>query len=358
MHDRPTQLTLGIFLSTGFYCLLVLRVVGNFEDVGSKPHFSVLGAIILTVVSMAMLIIFVHHVAISIQAPNIVADVALDLNNSIERLFPGQGDKSNAQVTRITKEDQEFEIASLGEIACCIKSTLEGYIQAIDTERLIDLAVEESLVLSLRSHPGAFIAKGTPIADVWTNPKRTFLKDELKKSTEIANGAYIVGNSRTPRQDLECAIEELTEVAVRSLSPGINDPFTAINCIDRLGASLGKIAQKDQKSNLHRHKKLVRLIVRDSGFEDALNCAFNQIRQYARNNISVIIRMLESLSYVAENIRRESDGRALEKHAKMILKSSSQVHEISDKEDLAKRFDRFMELLAAKQRQLKEITIE
>jgi uncharacterized membrane protein len=166
MYDLPTQVTLGVFLSTGLYCLLLLRIVEHHDGGAAAPHLSVLVAVMFSVLSMAMLIVFIHHVAMLIQAPHVVAAVARDLDDAIARLFPEEiGDAVGDEQRRNERgRDQE---AGLGEEYLVVRSTGDGYIQAIDEDGLMQMACERDLVLRLRSRPGNFIATGSPLADVW-----------------------------------------------------------------------------------------------------------------------------------------------------------------------------------------------
>ena len=199
---------------------------------------SVLVAVMLSVLSMAMLIVFIHHVAMLIQAPHVVAAVARDLDDAIAGLFPEEiGDAVRDEQRE--NDDGRDQAARLGENYLVVRSTRDGYIQAIDEDGLMQLARERDLLLRLHSRPGNFIAIGSPLADVWTCSEPSAEDSNAGDLTATLNETVIVGIRRTPRQDVECAIEELVEIAVRALSPGINDPFTAMNCIDRLGAALG-----------------------------------------------------------------------------------------------------------------------
>jgi uncharacterized membrane protein len=349
MYDLPTQVTLGVFLSTGFYCLLILRVVEHHEGGAQAPHLSVLAAVVLAVLSMVMLIVFIHHVAILIQAPQIVAAVASDLDDAIERLFPEAtepaGDDEPPAADGRRQEQQ------LAKNFLAVRTTREGYIQAIDIDGLMQIAGQRDLVVRLRPRPGDFIAAGLPLADVWPGGKGSLEDLSADELTAPFNEKVIVGIRRTPRQDVECAIEELVEVAVRSLSPGINDPFTAINCVDRLGASLGRLAEK-RLSRPYRcdDEGQLRIITRPESFPGALDAAFNQIRQHARSSVAVTIRLLEALATIAQHVANEADRKAVRLHAEMVSRMSESFSEEHDKREVQDRFERVIEWLRAAKR--------
>jgi len=154
---------------------------------------------------------------------------------------------------------------------------------------------------------------------------------------------FIVGSRRTPRQDVECAVNELVEVAVRALSPGINDPFTAMNCIDRLGASLGRLADREAPSPyLCDEEGRLRVIARSISFADVLSAAFNQIRQFSHGSVAVTIRILESLDSVAQHTHRVEDRVAVVHHAKMTAQNADAFPEASDRRAVEERFEELL----------------
>lgn len=331
MYDLLTQITLGVFLSTSLYCLLILRVIETHLGGTAIPHFAVLLAVLLSVLSMATLISFIHHVAMMIQAPHVVAAVAQDLDDSIKRLVhqeiveegkepekeaagdgPGEPGGEQRNNDRLREQTARLDKGFVAD------SMQDGYIQAINEDGLMELACERDFLLHMRVQPGDFITTGTPLADIWMadEAKEDSLVAEL---TQLLNDFLIVGIRRTPRQDLECAIEELVEVAVRALSPGINDPFTAMTCIDRLGASLGRLAEQELPSG-YRYDDTgsLRLVVARASFASAMDTAFNQIRHHGQNSVAVTIRLLQALSSIADHVERDEDREIVELHTTMI----------------------------------------
>jgi len=325
MLDFPTQLTIGTFLSTGVYCLLILRIVEQHEPV-SVPHLSVAFAVGLTVASMGLLIFFVHHVAVLIQAPHIVAAVAQDLDSSIVRLFPdriGQPSSPDDQTNATANEQRNSLSGDFVEIA----SLSEGYLQAIDNDGLLHFAEKHNLIIKVLRRPGQYISCGDVLGRIW------HCEEEDQKVTEKVNEFFLVGMRRTPRQDVECAIDELVEVAVRSLSPGINDPFTAINCIDRLRSALGRLAEREIPDALRCDRKgKLRVIARPVTFPEVMAAAFNQIRQYGSNCPAVMIRMLEAFESILMHTSRPGDRQAVLNHADMVMRAAENA--ITEKSDL------------------------
>ncbi len=327
MHDFSTQLAMGTFLATGLYCLLVLRVVEVSDGAASIPHMSVLVAVLLTVFSMAVLIYFIHHISVLIQAPHVVAAVARDLDDAIVRLFPEEIGHA-ATKSEEPSATGRVQAGQLGDDFQVVDARVGGYVQAVDADGLLSWASDHDLVIQLLKRPGHFACRNTPIARIWSRDS-----DGLQDCTSRLNDSFIVGIRRTPRQDVECAIEELVEVAVRSLSPGINDPFTAINCIDWLKSSMLRLARR-RIPLAHRcdAEGTLRLIAEPVTFADAMDAAFNQIRQYGKDSPAVMIRLLESFADLAANADRQEDRQAIREHAHIVMRAAE--------ETFAARYDR------------------
>jgi uncharacterized membrane protein len=137
------------------------------------------------------------------------------------------------------------------------------------------------------------------------------------------NSAFALGNQRTSGQDIEFAVNQLVEIAIRALSPGVNDPFTAMTCVDHLGSALCRLAQRDMPSPYrHDTQDQLRVITPVFTFPDVTDAAFNQIRQYGRSSTAVTIRLLETIAEVAGSVHRPEDRAALLRHAKMIARGA------------------------------------
>ena len=334
MSDLITQFTLGIFLGTGFYCLFVLRSVKTYPEEASALHLSALIAVLLAVISMIMLIAFINHVTKVIQAPHIVASVGEDLDDAIVRLFP----ESVGEAAEVEQE-QPKEIEAPRD-AIEVQATVEGYVQAISTESVMELASENGLVVRMRIRPGELVVRSMPLAQVWRSDREGSWPLNESKLEEELNSKVITGIRRTPRQDAGCAINELAEVAVRSLSPGINDPFTAMNCIDRLGASMSRLAQRAMPSPFRRDDAgEFRFVARPESFPELLDGAFDQIRRHAAGDVAVTRRLLEALALIASRAKRRDDREAVRGHAELAMRSAEGVAEERDRQEIEKAFE-------------------
>jgi uncharacterized membrane protein len=316
MRDRGNQLVLGTFISTFVYCLLVLRTIRSGENTLFVPQVAVTFALIMTIASIIVLIYFIHHASTSIQASNVIANVGDDLERSIERLFPEKIDTD--------KSDKWSNLRILGDIPLNFEKEVgilpaprTGYIQAIDYNGLIKTSTDREIIIKLKRRPGHYVIQQSKLAEVWPLEK---VNEELLKTI---TGRFIIGKDRTDEQDPEFAFDQLVEIAMRALSPGINDPFTAIMCIDRLSSALCKLAQREFPSNyLYNNDNKLCVITDPVTFSEITDTAFNQIRQYGRSSAAVTIRLLEVIGEIAAYIKRDEDRAALMRHADMIMRGS------------------------------------
>lgn len=340
MRDTSTQMVLGTFIATFLYCLIVLRTIRRVEEAAFVPHLSVSVGVLLAIISVWVLIYFIHHVSVSIRANEIVARVAKDLFSGIEQLFPENiGSAASTVVTEPPSQNFVDRCEKDGQSIC---STGDGYLQFIDGNALMELATQEDIVIKLMRRPGHYVANGCPLALVWSADNIT---DELvnKISSEFA-----LGNERTSGQDIEFAVEQLVEIAVRALSPGINDPFTAVACVDHLGSVLCRLAQRDMPSpyRYDTHDQL-RMITPIFTFANITDAALNQIRQYGRTSTAVTIRLLETIAEVARFVSRAEDRKALLRHASMISRGArGGLLEYEDRQEVDDRFQYVNKLLS------------
>ncbi len=215
-----------------------------------------------------------------------------------------------------------------------IVATKSGYLRKVDHESIYQLAKKKDAILKVLNRPGQFIVEGSPIVLVWPG---NIIDKEIEKNVI---SAFSLGKQRSSEHDAEFAVDQLVEIAVRSLSPGINDPFTAIMCIDQLSTRLCQIAERIlPRGYRYDEKNQLRVIAKPTTFADILNSAFNQIRQYGRESAAVTIRLLEALIAISSHLQNEEDKSALKRHADMIMRGSEDgLPEEQDREDLNKRY--------------------
>jgi uncharacterized membrane protein len=235
MRDLGAQVVLGIFIATFAYCLCILRVVGG-PTGDFIPRISITCGFAMAGASIIALVYFIHHAASLIQAQGIIASIGRELDRALDPMYPeGLG------ASAATGSAQELP-ADFSARAAEIRAPQSDYVEAIDADTLMSVAEERDLIITLAHRPGDFTVKGEVLA-------RAYPAERVANgAAETIIGAIVFGPERTQTQDPEFVLSELVEIAVRALSPGINDPTTAVLCVDRLGAALARIAARPMPS--------------------------------------------------------------------------------------------------------------
>ena len=281
MRDTANQVVLGTFVATFVYCLLVLRTIRRADEIAFVPHLSVTIGVLFALVSLGVLIYFIHHVSVSIQADEVVAHVGSELAEGVERLFPERLGPAHS-----APAGEPHPAAGLPEAfdreARAVEARSDSYIQLIDADALMRLAAEHDVVLRVERRPGQYVVTGSPLVTVSPGHRVT------EKFAGRVISAFAFGNQRTSAQDIEFAILQLVEIAVRALSPGINDPFTAVACVDRLGSGLCRLVRREMPSPYRFDgQDRLRVVATPITFPQIVDAAFNQIRQHARASAAV-----------------------------------------------------------------------
>ncbi|NUZ06785.1 DUF2254 domain-containing protein [Piscinibacter koreensis] len=293
MRDTANQVVIGTFVATFVYCLLVLRTIRRADEVAFVPHLSVTLGVVLALASLGVLIYFVHHVAMSIQVDVVVARVADELFAGVERLFPRQvGDRSETAAK--TARDEARAAAAFEGAGADVIADGDGYLQLVDAERLMRLASEADVRIRLAVRPGHYVFRRQTLATVYPAERgKRALLGEIRR-------VFVLGEQRTTAQDIEFAMLQLVEVAVRALSPGINDPFTALTCVDRLGSALSRLGERDMPTPLRSDDQGVpRVLAPSPSLAALVGTALEPLRQHARADALVTRRLLSTIERLA-----------------------------------------------------------
>jgi uncharacterized membrane protein len=348
MRDTANQIVIGTFVATFVYCLLVLRTIRRADEVAFVPHFSVTLGVVLALISLGVLIYFVHHVAMSIQADVVVARVAEELFDAVERLFPqemgdGQGSTATATGTGTGNGNDapgHAAAAAFAGAGARVCAPEDGYLELIDVEGLMRLATEADIHIRLEVQPGNYVIRDHLLATV--HPAARTDRQTLAKLEDV----FVFGKQRSTAQDIEFALLQLVEVAVRALSPGINDPFTAITCVDRLGSALARLAQRDMPLPLRSDDKGVpRVFAPRPSLAEIVDSALSPLRQHARTSAPVTLRLLDTIEALAGSF--PASGRAeLRRQADMIERAAREaLSEPEDRRVVAMRHERALRAL-------------
>jgi uncharacterized membrane protein len=325
MRDTANQVVLGTFVSTFVYCLMVLRTIRRADGMEFVPHLSVTTGVLLAVVSLAVLIYFIHHVSVSIQADHVVARVGKELIDGIDRLFPEKAaDRFRAPPTAAPRTEDGAAIGAPGD----------GYLQMVDEELLLAIAARHDLLLLLERRPGQYLVRGQALLRVVPAERATH-----EVAAELRT-AFVLRNERSPAQDIEFLVIQLVEIAVRALSPSVNDPFTAIACVDRLASGLCRLATREPASAQHFDVPgRMRMVVPGLTLSGAVDAAFDPIRQYGSASADVLGRLLDAIAVIAPFTQRAEDLHTLRRHAQKIVRAAhSGLPEANDRLVIQARF--------------------
>ncbi|MFP4515460.1 MAG: DUF2254 domain-containing protein [Desulfovibrionales bacterium] len=311
VHDAANQFVLGTFTATFVFCILILREVSSLPGEIFVPHLSISVGFILALVSIGVLIYFIHHIAISIQIPNVVAAVGRELDLAIGRNF--------VQVSEpVTGYDALLAQAALPQgfpdSGLPVVSQGQGFVTLVEDSFLVQTCTSRNCQIQLLKKPGDYAIPGGTIARVWGVDE---VDDDLER--EI-NSGLTLENTRSPVEDLEFAFNNLVEIAIRALSPGINDPFTAVNCINRIGVGLSRIAREEKfySPYVYDDKGVLRLICKRFSFSEIVDSTLAPIRNYGSSSILVTRRLLEVTGELAP-VSSTEQRKILLSHARSIL---------------------------------------
>ncbi|MBC6698623.1 DUF2254 domain-containing protein [Hymenobacter puniceus] len=310
MRDRANQVVLGFFVSIFAYCLIVLRTIRGGDEGRFIPSLAVGMGLILALVSIGVLIFFIHHMASAMQAANIIRNAADETATAITRLFP---DELGEPASAAEAEDLLRQAGQLNWQP--VPSTAMGYVQSIDEESLLTLARTLGGVVRLEHGIGGFIARGATLVSLasYDGPADA----PGSELTTQLNGLFSLGRYRTIEQDAGFGIRQIVDIALKALSPGINDTTTAIICVDHLGALLAQLADRHLPGPLRVAKNRVRVIAVRPSFAQLLASAFDQIRSSADGNVGVYQRLLTVLTTVGQRTRDPERLAALRQQAEL-----------------------------------------
>jgi uncharacterized membrane protein len=310
LGDRITQFVLGMFVATFVYCLAATLSIPPVKVEPEGPQLTVTVGLFLMLGTFASLILLVQHISTMLQAPNIAAVAGAELMDVVRAEIP-------EQVTSGGQIRQEAANSLVDIDGYRVRAIKTGYIQYIDPQSLLTLAIDKDLVIRLLRKPGQFIWNDVAVALVWPASR---VDEELDQHLRQA---FQIGNARTPTQDVAYAVNQLVEMAVRAMSPAINDPFTAMTCLDYIGEGLALFIQQGEKSaNFFDLDGKLRLVIEPVTLEELLDGAFDMLRHCSCNNTSVLLHMLKVIDTIGQVTSSGEAHKALLHHVNLILAES------------------------------------
>ena len=284
-RDRVTQWTLGIFLGTFLYCMAALPAARSFPH-PFAPVATVLGAMVLALVCVGLLLFFIHHISQAISVNHIVDRIAAETEAMIDEIMPWPH--------RLNHHLKDAEPLRPNPSEVAVLSVDSGYIRFVDTRRLVALAKHYYVTIRVLRRVGHFVPAGIPLMMV---SKGTRL---LPEGVAELLAALDLGPIRTLQQDVEFGVLQIVDVALKAISPAVNDPTTAINCVDQLSRILIRFASREPPDELlYNPPGIVRASIGWIHFERLLEAAFEQIRMYAKTDVTVSLRLLRALGDIA-----------------------------------------------------------
>ena len=287
VQDRVTQWTLGIFLGTFLYCMAALPAARSLPH-PFAPVFTVMGAMLLAVACVGWLLFFIHHISRAISVNHIVARIATDTIAMIDDMMPWPHRHDRPLLT------QAGAPAAGINWETSILSEESGYIRFVDRKRLVGLAKAHRVKIDVLRRVGHFVPAGIPLLAVSKDGRLT------TEGMHELRGAFDLGPTRTLQQDVEFGVLQIVDIALKAISPAVNDPSTAINCVDQLSAIMIRFASREPPEGvLYDPPGTVRVIIPWIGFDRLLEAAFEQIRLYAKSDVAVSLRLLRALGDIA-----------------------------------------------------------
>lgn len=333
MRDTINQTVLGIFVGIFAYCLVVLRSIRGGDEGAFVPSFAVFVALGLAFLGIALLIFFIHHISMSIQASAIIASAADETVAAVERLFPeeiGEDADENFDGDSLPSADNNW---------CAIPSMSMGYVESVNGEALLQYAAKIGTIIRMERGIGEFVVQGAPLVSVKSSCPDEGAIAELNK-------IYLISRHRTVQQDAGFGIRQIVDIALKALSPGVNDTTTAVTCVDYLTAILVRLGPRQIASSRRFHEGELRLYARGPSFESLLKEAFEQIRQSAGGNVAVLRRQIWSLTTIAGSVSHPARLEALREQADRLILVIERTMQPLDTEQLEREILKLRNQLA------------
>jgi uncharacterized membrane protein len=307
--DRVTQWTLGVFLGTFSYCMAALPTTRSLPH-PFVPVFTVFGAMLLALTCVAWLLYFIHHISQAISVSHIVDRIASETEAMIDDVMP-QPRGNQIAIESKPAELSTWDIPLLSEAS--------GYIRFIDTARLVTLAKLSHVKIRTVRRVGQFVPAGTPLLMAYKGNRLS-----IENRSDIF-AAFDLGPSRTLQQDVEFGVLQIVDIALKAISPAVNDPTTAVTCVDQLSRILIRFASRELPASvLYDPPGIARVGILWIGFDGLLKSAFEQIRLYSKSDIAVSLRMLRALGDIARTTLEPAYRRALYEEGKRIVEGCGQ----------------------------------
>lgn len=337
LRDRQSQWTLGIFMATFVYVILVLREVRGTASQAEEfvPGLAITFAFVLLLASLGAFVAYINHMAQSIRPESIIEAVGTETSALIDRRpdveddTEREGGETGQDLTPATTREGETR---------AVRTTKEGMVQSVDVDRLVDIATRRDLTISVRARIGDFVPLGAVIAVVADCPSRgrggSVEDDDL---ADRLNACVGIGRDRTMQQDLSFGVRQLVDIGVRALSPGVNDPTTAVQVIDRLHGLLRLLGSKAMPTARHRDGSgVLRVELAAASWEDYVHLAFDELRHDGGGSMQVLRRLRAALDDLAATVPAGRRGPLVDQITLVQAAAERSFPDLIDRENAAR----------------------
>lgn len=303
MADRGNQAVLGVLVSTFLYTLLVLRTIRSADDDLARPfvpHLAVNVAVVLAVADVVLLVYFIHHIAASVRVETLAHGVRRNFRDVVERWHPQEAPEDLVRTAGPRAGGGEITAGSV------------GYLVTVDLDGLRALARDEDVVLALVPRVGDHILPSEALVRVWPGDRAGDLATRVRRSVRI-------GDSRSAAQDVRFAEQQVVELAVRALSPGTNDPYTAVNAIEEVAAGIVVAVSRPEPGNTVVEDGTARLHYSTVGLEEIVDMPFDQIRPHATGHVEVLQALINLAARVGGASRHPLVAHRVRGHVEALL---------------------------------------
>jgi uncharacterized membrane protein len=340
VRDAITQSTIGLFLASFVHTLLTLVVTRQDPTGHFVPQLTIMCGVVLVMLSFAFLVVFSHRIAMSIQTQNVVAHIVADLDAAVARAKTLLRQLGMSRRTPVTVAEREVLLSRFEAEGAPMQATRSGFVQEVDVGRLVEAARASGGIVRLLYPLGAFVLEGAELAQVVPAARAADLAPAVRRDIRI-------GTHRILEQDVEFGVAQLVEIALRALSPAVNDTFTGLSCIDWLGDEIRTFASMGENVGVgHDADGVVRVVWPPLRFAGLVKAAFDQIRQAAVGNPAVSTRLLQTFDRLAEHIHDASDREALAQQVEAIWEAASTEPLVTmDRQDVELAYRRAREAL-------------
>ncbi|QKS69953.1 DUF2254 domain-containing protein [Paenalkalicoccus suaedae] len=290
MTDKRTLHVLGVFMGAFFYAIISLLLLQ--VELVNERVFSPAFGVLLSVIAIGVFAFFIHHVATYLQVSSLIEDLTKDLIKQINK-FENMIETDERLVAQKAVPEPTYQTTSMQYCSSF------GYIRLVDYDAMFKLACEKDILIELHQHPGDFVSQNRPIATIYANEET----DEEFKLERF----FLIGKDRSSEQDLVFGTTLLVEIALRAISPSLNDPNTAINCFNHLGTAMSRLTTTYVEDYYYQEPKTnqPRIMISQLPFKDFLYKTYYQLTTYGHEDISVVLGLYDSLIAVAETSEAE-----------------------------------------------------